>query len=179
MLTPAVRRRARRGTEAGVSMIELMIAGVIMVVGFLGLMILITTAIATNNRNKLDTNSTLVAQMILEEVRAQIASGGSPSLTDCASNTVNINTTPGGATLSGGTIDFSAALPTATVNGAYSMNFTVCTANGGQATYDVRWNVQALTASSWLITVGSRPRGATSDLKYFALPVTLRSIVGV
>ena len=173
----------RRGKElrgdSGVTMVELMIAGVVMVVGFLGLMILITTAIATNNRNKMDTNATLVAQMVFEEIRSDIATGASPTLTDCGgttwtigvgSNTIGSTT---GATLSGANIDFTAATVT-----NYSMLYKVCTANGGQATYDVRWNVQTLTSGASLITVGSKSRGASSDLKYFALPVTLRGIAG-
>ena len=180
MRLAAVRRRKRHGKQAGISMVELLIAGVVMVIGFLGLMVLITTAIATNNRNKLDTNGTLVAQMVLEEVKSQVATGGVPSLTDCAGHTVTIATTPGGAPLSGANIDFSGSPPSAGASGAYAMDFTLCTANGGQATYDVRWNVQALTSGSWLITVGSRPRGITgAGGKYFALPVNLRSIVGI
>ncbi len=171
--------RRRRGTpsQAGITMIELMIAGVIMVVGFLGMMVLIMTAIATNNRNKMDTNATLVAQMVMEEIKSNIATGSSPTLTDCGGTawTIGIPATSGGAALSGGNIDFSIDPPA-----NYFMNFRVCTANGGQATYDVRWNVQLLPGSTttWLVTVGSRPRGATSDLRYFALPVTLRGYAG-
>jgi Tfp pilus assembly protein PilV len=160
-------------------MIELMIAGVVMVVGFLGMMILITTAIATNNRNKMDTNATLVAQMVFEEIRSDIATGASPTITDCGGNTwtigVGSNTlgSTTGAPLTGSLIDFSAATVT-----NYHMDYKVCTANGGQATYDVRWTVQTLTGGASLVTVGSKPKGASSDLKYFALPVTLRGIAG-
>jgi Tfp pilus assembly protein PilV len=173
-----IRRRQRSG-QAGVTMIELMIAGVVMVVGFLGMMILITTAIATNNRNKMDTNATLAAQMVFEEIRSDIATGASPTLTDCGGNTwtigVGSNTVGSttGATLNGANIDFTAAKVT-----DYSMDYKVCTANGGQATYDVRWNVQTLTSGASLVTVGAKARGASSDLKYFALPVTLRGIAG-
>lgn len=160
-------------------MIELMIAGVVMVVGFLGMMILITTAIATNNRNKMDTNATLAAQMVFEEIRSNIATGSAPALVDCAGNSwtigVGSNTIGAvtGAALSGADIDFSASTVT-----NYSMNYKVCTANGGQATYDVRWNVQTLTGGASLVTVSAKAKGASSDLKYFALPVTLRGIAG-
>ncbi len=174
------RESIQRGSgQAGVTMIELMIAGMVMVVGFLGMMILITTAIATNNRNKMDTNATLAAQMVFEEIRADLATGASPTLADCGgntwtigvgSNTVGSNT---GAPLSGSDIDFSAATVT-----NYSMQYKVCTANGGQATYDVRWNVQTLSTGVSLVTVGAKPLGASSDLKYFALPVMLRGIAG-
>ncbi len=171
------RKRARR--QSGVTMIELMIAGMVMVVGFLGMMILITTAIATNNRNKMDTNATLAAQMVFEEVRSDIATGASPTLTDCGGNSwtigVGSNTVGAvmGAPLNGANIDFTATPVT-----NYSMQYKVCTANGGQATYDVRWNVQTLTTGASLVTVGAKPVGASSDLKYFALPVPLRGIAG-
>ena len=173
-----IRRKTRSG-QSGVTMIELMIAGMVMVVGFLGMMILITTAIATNNRNKMDTNATLAAQMVLEEIRADVQTGSSPTLTDCGGTTWTIglgSATIGsatGATLSGANIDFTAA----TVNNYY-MNYQVCTANGGQSNYDVRWNVTRLTNGVWLVVVGAQPKGASSNLKYFALPVTLRGIVG-
>jgi type IV pilus assembly protein PilV len=172
-------RYKTRGRQSGVTMIELMIAGMVMVVGFLGMMILITTAIAFNNRNKMDTNATLAAQMVFEEVRSDIATGSSPTLTDCGgtawtigvgSNTVGATA---GATLAGATVDFTAAKVT-----NYSMDYKVCTANGGQATYDVRWNVQTLSSGVSLVTVGAKAKGASSDLKYFALPVTLRGIAG-
>ena len=172
-------RRKPMARQSGITMIELLIAGMVMVVGFLGLMILITTAIATNNRNKMDTNATLMAQMVFEEVRSNIATGASPALTDCAGNSWTIGTgsnTIGatmGAPLSGGQVDFSQSKVT-----NYSMDYKVCTANGGQATYDVRWNVKTLTAGMSLVTVGSKAKGASSDLKYFALPVTLRGIAG-
>lgn len=174
-----LRRRRQSGNEAGITMIELMIAGMVMVVGFLGMMILIMTAIATNNRNKMDTNATLAAQMVFEEIRSDTQTGFAPSLTDCGGTTWAIGTgsttigTSTGAPLTGATIDFTQSAVT-----NYSMNYSVCTANGGQATYDVRWNVVRLTNGVWLVTVGARPKGASSNLKYFALPVTIRGIVG-
>lgn len=181
MRVDLMRRQKKLGGESGLTMIELMIAGVVMVVGFLGMMILITTAIATNNRNKMDTNATLVAQMIFEEIRSNIATGSSPALTDCAGNSwtigVGSNTVGSvtGAALSGANIDFS---PSATLVTNYYMNYKVCTANGGQATYDVRWNVQTLTGGASLVTVGAKAKGGSNDLKYFALPVVLRGIAG-
>lgn len=171
----AVRRRKRKGSEAGISMIEVLFAGLVITIGSVGLMALIITAIGTNNRNKLDTNSTFAAQMVLEEIKSQISTGGAPAVTDCAGHTWNVATAPGGALVDGGNIDFSQnPAPT-----GYSMQFVLCTADGVQSRYDVRWNVQTVTPSSWLVTVGARPFGASSDLKYFALPVTLRSIAGV
>lgn len=171
----AVRRRKHKGSEAGISMIEVLFAGLVITIGSIGLMALIVTAIGTNNRNKLDTNSTLAAQMVLEEVKSQISTGGAPVVVDCGGNSWIVGTAPGGATLDGGNVDFHQDPAPA----GYSMQLVLCTANGVQSRYDVRWNVQTVTPSSWLVTVGARPAGATSNLRYFALPVTLRSIAGV
>lgn len=171
----AVRRGRHKGGQAGVSMIEVLFAGLVITIGAVGLMALIVTAIGTNNRNKLDTNSTLAAQMVLEEIKSQITSGGAPAVVDCGGNTWNISTTVGGALLSGGNIDFTQNPAPA----GYSMQFVLCTANGVQSRYDVRWRVDKVTDNSWLVTVGSRPFGASGDLRYFALPVTLKSIAGV
>ena len=180
MRTKWIRRRQRLGGQDGITMIELLIAGVVMVVGFLGLMVLILTAIATNNRNKMDTNATLAAQMVFEEIRANISTGSAPPVTDCAGNSWAIgmgSATPGtsvGATLSGSDIDFSQSTVT-----NYSMNYVICTANGTQSTYDVRWNIKTLTDGVSRVTVSAKPlAGPSNGSKYFALPVTLRGIAG-
>lgn len=171
----AIQRRKYKGGEAGISMIEVLFAGLVITIGSVGLMALIVTAIGANNRNKLDTNSTFAAQMVMEEIKSQITTGVAPAIVDCAGNTWNITTTPGGALLNGANIDFTESPAPA----AYSMQYVLCTASGVQSRYDVRWNVQLVTPSSWLVTVGARPAGASGDLRYFALPVTLRSISGV
>ncbi len=167
------KRTGRRRGQAGISLIELMIAGVILVVGVLALMTLVITAIGTNNRNKKDTTATLVAALVLQEMATQPAnSTGTVDVTDCAGGTWTIGVAPGGATVSGGTIDFSAATVT-----NYNMQYAVCAGNV-QTRYDVRWNVQQLTTNTALVTVGVRQLGATSDLRMFALPVTIRTILG-
>lgn len=166
-----LRRNRAVGSQGGISMIELLIAGVVMTVGFLGLMILITTAIATNNRNRLDSTGTMLAQAAMEQIKSTIVGTGTSTLSDCAGNTFTIYTAPGGSTLSGATIDYSASPVT-----NYSMNYVVC--NGTQqTTYDVRWAVSAV-GSNFLVTVGSKMKGQGTDLKYFALPVTLRAMLG-
>lgn len=173
MRAAIVRRRTCQGSEAGISLIELMIAGVVLVVGVLAMMSLIITAIGANNRNKKDTTATMVAQMVMEQIATQPAnSTGTVVVTDCASNNWTIAVAPGGATLSGGTIDYSAA----TVPN-YNMRYVVCSGDA-RATYEIRWHVQQLTTNTALVVVGARQLGAGSDLRYFALPVTLRTIVG-
>lgn len=169
-------------------MIELMVAGIVMVVGCLAVVVLITTAIATNNRNKLDTTATMLAQTVLERIAGQVATEAAGTLTDCGTHGVSnpwtiavaggaLGGTGMGANLNGtGTaIDFSQDQSAITAN--YSMNFVVCSGTL-QTAYDVRWHVKPLTTNTYLVTVGARMQGASSNLRYFALPVQLRTIVG-
>ena len=66
MRIPLIAKR-KAGRQSGMSLIELMFAGFILVVGFMGSLILIFIAIATNTRNKVDTTGTMIAQMVIEE----------------------------------------------------------------------------------------------------------------
>lgn len=169
-------------------MIEVLFAGGVMVVGFMGLMTLVMTAIASNNRNRMDSTGMMLATAVLEQVNSTIVGTGTAQLTDCANppNTWSINTagSPGtgaGAPLTGANVDFTQT----TVDG-YFMRFVVGGGGSGlcaapvQISYDVRWNITTLSnpASTYLITVSAKPVGSTNDLKFFALPVTLRTYVG-
>ena len=69
-------------------------AGAILVVGSIAMLTLIVSAIATNNRNKMDSTQTMLAASILEQVNSTFNSTGTTSdLTDCAGNSWTINTT--------------------------------------------------------------------------------------
>ena len=59
-------RRKAQSNQRGMSMIEMMIASVVLIVGVLSSAILIPLSIATNNRNKQQSNSTVVAQMVMK-----------------------------------------------------------------------------------------------------------------
>lgn len=178
-------RRTRLGSQAGFSMIELLLAGVILVVGMLGIMVLITTAIATNSRSKIDSTATMVAQAVLDQLKATAGTGsGTATLIDCANNSNTIDTSNGGAALlDSGDIDFSEASPPA----GFHMDYRVCVGNV-QAIYDVRWRLDVLTASpggagqgTYLVTVGAHLKNSgtatTTNLALFALPVTLRALI--
>jgi len=154
-------------------MIELMIAAAVVIVGFMGTLGLVLTAIASNNRNRMDSTGTMIAQAVVENVSSVLVGSGTDNLTDCANNNWTINTGVGGAALSGGQIDFTQTSPPTN----YYMNYAVCNV-GSQTTYDVRWNVQSVTANTYLITVGVKMKGSTNKgSKFFALPVTLRTYV--
>ncbi len=176
-----IKKRNKWSKQSGTSLIELMIASLVLIVGVLGVATLIPIAIGANSRNRQQSNSTVIAQMVMEKILS-VPAGTSPVLviSDCLPVANNVNTvgTPGagsGATLlSSGDVNFSAAAPA-----GYSMLYTACGPAGGQSVYDVRWNIQAPTNSFVkLITVSAKLRGGGTDLKYFSLPVTIRSIAG-
>jgi Tfp pilus assembly protein PilV len=169
-----IHRKQKHHSESGMSLIELMIAAVILVVGFSGLLIMIMSAIATNGRNNRDSTGTILAQQVLEQISTQPAnSGAALNMTDCAAHnfTLKFDGT-GGSPLSGSAVDFTQAKVD-----NYHMDFVVCGTNGRQATYDVRWNVTQIDAYTALVTVSVRP--ATRGSMILSPPAaTLRSIVG-
>lgn len=168
-----IRRSKISNPQGGISIIELMFAAAVVVVGFMATLGLVLTAIASNNRNRMDSTGTMLAQAVVENVSSTLVGIGSNTLTDCAGNTWTINTALGGASLSGTSIDFTQSSPPSN----YYMNYVVCNV-GSQQTYDVRWNVQGITSDTYLVTVGVKPRNSnTTGNKFFALPVNLRTYV--
>jgi prepilin-type N-terminal cleavage/methylation domain-containing protein len=189
--------RARKGRgQAGFSLIELMISMVVLVVGMMGIMIMVTTAIASNNRNKMDTTATALSQMVIETVASQSIVFGTPfQVRDCRPAAAGGTQVWTIATLGGADPGLGAALD---VNGNidytqnytavptdYKMRFVTCGSGGRQATYEVRWNVRNISAFSKLVTVSARLSRTTAaggnpveNIGYFAPPVTLRTIAG-
>ncbi len=164
-----------RNPQAGMSLIELMIAGVVLVVGFAGVMALIINAIGSNSRNKKDTSASAVVQMVLERIQTlPEGSNVTTTVTDCAGTTWTISSVVGsGANLTGASIDFTQDFTAVPAN--YKMKYAVCDANTGQkTTYDVRWNIATGTTHTSYVVIGARPL----NLRYFALPVTIRAMVG-
>ena len=183
-------KNGRGGRQAGLSMVELLVAMLVLAVGMMGSMILVRTAIVNNNKNKMDTTATALAQMVLEQINSRQATAISNILiTDCA-GTPNLFINPNGAPAPGagatliqrgfnmGNIDFSQDL--GAVPQFYAMQYTTCGPANQQVTYEVRWNVTAMTGFTKLVTVSARKRIATgtSALPFFSVPVTLRGIAG-
>jgi prepilin-type N-terminal cleavage/methylation domain-containing protein len=181
-----------RTKQRGMTLIELMIALTVLTVGLLALMGLFSVAIASNNRNKLDTGGTFAAQAILETIAAQPA-GTDVSMTDCVGNNITVKTASpavgvspnytGANIMTDGTgrIDFQGQTA-ASVTTGYKASYVGCGPAGKQVTYDVRWNIQTISAYSRLVTVGAaqtqavKALGTANQLKYFNPPVTLRTI---
>jgi hypothetical protein len=179
-----LKRNTRRSRQSGTSLIELMIASLVLTVGVLGTAVLIPIAIGTNSRNRQQSNSTVIAQMTTEKISSASAGGAAAlTITDCAgtANTINItgSTTGTGATLlSSGSIDFSQTQGSSGAPVGYYMNYTACGTLDRQSTYDVRWNVQTPSSYVKLVTVSAKMQGSGSNPVLFSLPVTIRTMVG-
>jgi prepilin-type N-terminal cleavage/methylation domain-containing protein len=189
--------RARRG-QVGMTLIELMIAMLVLAVGLGGLSHLFIAASLSNNKNSRGATATLLAQLVLEQISAQSPSSTATiSLTDCAGNQWAVATTggaaPGGAgalldatatDYNYGGIDptqvYTAVPPATNVVPGYAMKYVDCGAGGTQSTYDVRWNVINIDGNTRLITVSARQQGPSNVLGgvLYAMPVTLRGIGG-
>src|SRR5207302_10042702 len=114
-------RRTKTGNMArGFSLIEVMIATVVLVVGLLGGIAVIAVATANDGRSKLHSTAILLAQSTMEKIAAIPAAAGNTqtTLTDCAGTPHTIETAvlaPGGGPALidtgafAGTIDFSQA----------------------------------------------------------------------
>jgi prepilin-type N-terminal cleavage/methylation domain-containing protein len=183
--------------QLGMTLIELMIAMVILAVGLGGIMTMVVSALATNGKNRTDTTSTLLSHMVIQQIAEQPATQNTVfQVSDCAGIAWNVNTAQGGAPLRAandpngfwviGDIDFSQNYGAAAPGNGYSMLYTSCGINGGQQTiYDVRWNIVATgIGQSEIVTVATRIRGTvnsaqnSNNLLYFSFPVQLKTIVG-
>jgi prepilin-type N-terminal cleavage/methylation domain-containing protein len=169
------RQTRKSQKQRGMSLIELMFAMVVLLVGVMGSMALIAYTIGGNNRNKQQSNSTVVAQMISEKISSQKALlSNNLTVVDCTNTSSTLYTAAGGPALtSNGDEDFTAAIVT-----GYQMYFTDCGTNGRQMIYDVRWTITQPTSYTKLIVVSAKMKGAGTDSKVFSLPVTIRTLVG-
>ena len=177
-------RRKVKNPQSGMSLIEVMIASIILTISSLGVIGMVWTAILMNNRNKVDSTQTMLAESIIEQVNSTIIGSETSALTDCDGTTWTISTTPGGAAMSGARIDFSETTPPADYNMTYVLR-APCTSVGAiQATYDVRWHVEIVGQSAgtptntYLVTVGAKRQGSTSTGIVDSAPVTMRVMVG-
>ncbi len=176
--------------ESGMTLIELAIAAVVLIVGMLSIMGVLLVAVGNNGRSKIDSSATMLSQAVLEQLRAKLAGGGPGSLTDNA-NCNGTGTahqigydigsaTSGGASTSGSGINFTqaqSAIGNDSFGNPYYMNYVDCN-NNIKMTYDVRWNIQDLGNSTFLVTVGSKPVSGLPTQYSFALPVNMRTYVG-
>jgi Tfp pilus assembly protein PilV len=170
--------------QEGLTIIELLIAMVVLAVGILGSMSLVIMAINGDFRSKQQSNSTALAQMVTEKIMS-IPAWASPTLiiTDCTTANYSVSTTgsltgAGAALTSSGDVDFTQAkVPN------YNMAYTDCGTANRQMTYDVRWNIKTIANDPYVkvLTVSARlnsvTNGATTGA-VFAPVVTIKTLVG-
>lgn len=172
--------------QQGTSLIELMIAMLVLGVGLLGSAAMTAVSINTNVRSKNDSSSTAVAQAVISQISAIPIGTLTPTIIDNCGTSRSVNTTGStaglGATLtSNGTIDYTQTYSAVTTG--YKMQYTTCNSvTGVKSTYDVRWNITwtSSTGREELLVVGARSMGAlTTGRGYFYGPaVNLRTVVG-
>lgn len=165
-------------------MVETLVASTILTILSLSMISLVVAAIATNNRNKIDSTQTMLAESMLEQIHSTFNGNGTSALFDCSGTEHTIDTTiPNtgsvGSALSGNTIDYSQTSPPA----GYHMDYVVrtpCTTSGSiVGTYDVRWHLdQVGSTNTYMITVSAKLKNHGEGNLYFALPTTLRFMTG-
>ena len=57
------------------------------------------------------------------------------------------------------------------------MSYVDCN-NNVKTTYDVRWNIQLLNGSTYVVTVGAKPMNNLPTRFSFSIPVNMRAYVG-
>jgi prepilin-type N-terminal cleavage/methylation domain-containing protein len=174
-----MRPRVPLPSNAGFTLVELLIASAVMSVAGLGAVGIIMMAVKANTQSGHDSTMGMLSNAVIEQVNSTLVGSGTASLSDCQGTTFTIATAPGGAALKSGLgsdIDFTAA---AVDN--YHMDYTVaapCTLEAtGVTIYDVRWHVdqvgsaEGTPSNSFLVTVAAKR-------KTLSLPVNVRVIVG-
>ena len=165
-------------------MLETLVASAILTILSLSMISLVISAIATNNRNKIDSTQTMLAESMLEQIHSTFNGNGTSALSDCSGTEHTIDTTiPNtgsvGSALSGNLIDYSEESPPA----GYHMDYVIrtpCTVSGTiVGTYDVRWHLDQVGATNtYMITVSAKLKNHGEGNLYFALPTTLRFMSG-
>ena len=167
--------------QSGFSLIEVMMAMLVLAVGLMGSIGMICVAAASNGGSKLNTTAATLAESTMERI-VTIPAGAAgnsalTSLTDCQGNVFTMDSSQGGSplTTSGAFtgVDFrQPAVPN------YSMQYVMC--SGGQGmTYDVRWRVDpGPTPSTDLVTVSVRSTAVAGSAAALARPITLRTLRG-
>jgi len=186
-------------SDDGTSMIELMIAMVVLAVGLGALAVLFAVTAKANGKSSKDTSATLLSQLVLESIAAQHPTVVTPiPITDCAGNVWQLGQGNGGAAgnaptglgatliaagTNAGNIDwtqgYAAVGPASAVAPGYAMRYVDCAINGRQTVYEVRWNVMTIDPYTRLVTVSARQQGTDKGGPLFIVPVTLRGIGGV
>lgn len=170
----------RRKNEQGFTLIELMMATIVLVVGVVGVAQLIPYSIRLNSANRYDSTSVVMAQRELDQFIGQPLSLA--AFTDAQGNICSLGNAATPAVVVGNNVIFAAATNTPAIDfsgtqvGGYGFIFADVNDPSG-ASYDVRWAVVTYgaggNASAKRFIVGVQKRAGDAPL----LPVTIDTMV--
>ncbi|HEV3512078.1 MAG TPA: prepilin-type N-terminal cleavage/methylation domain-containing protein [Candidatus Sulfotelmatobacter sp.] len=193
-------RRKKATREQGLSLLEFLIAMVILTIGVGGLLPLLLASITLDKKTAGDTTSVMVAEVVLEQMSSAGANytGVLPNpISDCASptpNTWSIDMTSAkvgggsgganggnGANLTNqGAIDWTQSYAAIPAN--FAMRYVACsTTNDTPVTYEVRWDVIKTSSSdsTKMVVVSARPMIQQSWALGIVSPINMRTIIGM
>jgi prepilin-type N-terminal cleavage/methylation domain-containing protein len=170
--------KIRRKNEKGFTLIELMIATIVLVVGVVGVAQLIPYSIRLNSANRYDSTSVVVAQRELDQFVGQPLSA--VTFPDAQGNNCSLGNPATPGVVVGNNVIFGAAnTPAIDFSGAQvgGYGFISTDPNDPSGTYDVRWAVVTYgaggNASAKRFIVGVQKRSGDAPL----LPVTIDTMV--
>lgn len=189
--------KARRGNEKGFSLLEMVIASAILLVGVLSVVQLVPASLKSNLYNRMDTMATVVAQRELDQMLNQLesppsstqlltscpnASLSTASFTDKSLNLVSLGGCTAGwsgapVAMQGATviIDFSKSLVTGYSIEGYQDANDPSFPNGPQ--FELRWAVYTVTNNGTVVSkriiIGCRQTNAAQPM----LPINLDTSV--
>ena|SRR5215472_6250671 len=174
-----------RPQQQGFSILEMLLATVILLVGLVSVAQLVPASLLMNYRNRMDSSALVFAQRQLDVILDQPLNPPGNSFTDLKGNTYQLgnpatpNVVQGSNVVAIGNetlINFSGTLPPNYPTNGYGFLYQDPTDPNG-AVYDVRWAViitgNGGAASSKRIILGVRQRGGNG----FFLPITLDTMV--
>jgi prepilin-type N-terminal cleavage/methylation domain-containing protein len=176
-----LKAKAARGREQGFTLIELAIATAVLLFGVVAVMQLVPSAMMTNQANRYDTTSVVIAQRYLDEMTAQPLSAATMNDPIC-----------GAMSLGAGAAGTSVMSPNATYlvmfNGFATTDFTQTAVAGYSCkyadpesptggTYQVRWGVVVKENAGGQIISKRYVIGVSRPATQFRFPVYLDATV--
>jgi Tfp pilus assembly protein PilV len=139
-------------SEMGFTLLETLVASVVLMFGLLSVASLLAYAVATNYENKMDSIGNTLAVQKMEQLRAQ-------------SNTSLVN---GGCPLdSSGNIDFTQAAV-----GGYSETL----AGFGNVTFEIRWNIATSNQLKTIVVAARKNSSTKRHMANILTPVSVRCL---
>jgi hypothetical protein len=176
---------SKKHGEAGLSLLETMMATVILIIGLVGVAQLVPASILLNSGNRTNSSSLVLAQRELDQMIAQplVPPTNPLGFTDAQGIFCNLGDPTQPNQLVGSPIIMSNNRPVIDFSQSLVIGYSYATPytdpnDPSQAQWDIRWAVITTTNSAMAVTskrfiVGVRQVGGTG----FVLPVTLDTVI--